>query len=117
MDGFSAIAAIGWILFWSIGWVSTDAVIIATTLPAPPAVVPTHITETCANRAAQTGTVSFYRERDGYGFIKPDKGGDFLFVHFNDLQSSAIEKLLAGQPVGYSLATHGGKDRAVDVCL
>ena len=36
---------------------------------------------------AQTGTVKWFNDSKGYGFIAPDDGGKDLFAHFRDIQA------------------------------
>jgi CspA family cold shock protein len=50
-----------------------------------------------------TGTVKWFNESKGYGFISQDKGGDDVFVHFNAIQSSGFKTLSEGQSVTYDL--------------
>ena len=44
---------------------------------------------------AQTGTVKWFNESKGYGFIAPDDGGKDLFAHFRDIQGTDGYKTLA----------------------
>ena len=43
----------------------------------------------------QTGTVKWFNESKGYGFITPDGGGKDLFAHFRDIQGVNGYKTLA----------------------
>ena len=47
-----------------------------------------------------TGTVKFFNEQKGFGFITPDDGGKDLFVHANNLEGGA-RSLNEGQKVEY----------------
>jgi len=42
----------------------------------------------------QTGTVKWFNEGKGYGFIAPDDGGKDLFAHFRDIQGADGYKTL-----------------------
>ena len=48
-----------------------------------------------------TGTVKWFNERKGYGFIVPDGGGDDLFVHHSEIQSEGRASLEENQKVEY----------------
>jgi CspA family cold shock protein len=48
-----------------------------------------------------TGTVKWFNESKGFGFIAPDDGGDDLFVHFSAIQGSGFKTLNEGQKVSY----------------
>jgi CspA family cold shock protein len=50
-----------------------------------------------------TGTVKWFNESKGYGFISQDNGGDDVFVHFNAIQSSGFKTLSEGQSVTYEV--------------
>ena len=44
---------------------------------------------------SQTGTVKWFNDSKGYGFITPDAGGEDLFAHFRDIQGGDGFKTLA----------------------
>ncbi|MCI5048566.1 cold-shock protein [Parvularcula sp. IMCC14364] len=48
-----------------------------------------------------TGTVKFYNDQKGYGFIQPDTGGADVFVHATALQRCGIAGLNEGQKVEF----------------
>jgi cold shock protein len=50
-----------------------------------------------------TGTVKWFNESKGYGFISPDNGGDDVFVHFNAIQSTGYKTLSEGQSVTFEI--------------
>lgn len=50
-----------------------------------------------------TGTVKWFNEAKGYGFITQDNGGPDVFVHFNAIQGSGFKTLAEGQAVGFEL--------------
>ena len=50
-----------------------------------------------------TGTVKWFNEAKGFGFISQDNGGDDVFVHFNAIQGSGFKTLAEGQPVSYEI--------------
>ena len=54
------------------------------------------------------GTVKWFNEEKGYGFISPDEGGDDLFVHHSGISGSGFKSLEEGQKVSYE-ATQGRK--------
>ena len=55
----------------------------------------------------QTGTVKWFNDEKGYGFITPQSGDD-LFVHFKAIQSDGFKTLKEGQQVSF-VATRGQK--------
>jgi CspA family cold shock protein len=55
-----------------------------------------------------TGKVKFFSDAKGFGFIKPDDGGDEVFVHRTDLAQS-LTMLLIDQRVSYELVDSGSR--------
>ena len=55
-----------------------------------------------------TGTVKWFSEQKGYGFITPDDGGKDLFVHFSNIDGDGYRNLTDGQNVEYQ-TTDGRK--------
>jgi len=52
----------------------------------------------------QAGTVKWFNDEKGYGFITPTSGGDDLFVHFKAIQSDGFKSLKEGQAVTFVAA-------------
>lgn len=50
-----------------------------------------------------TGTVKFFNEHKGYGFIQPDEGGNDAFVHISAVENSGMSTLRDNQRVSYEL--------------
>jgi CspA family cold shock protein len=48
-----------------------------------------------------TGTVKWFNDDKGFGFITPDEPGKDLFVHFNAIQGSGFKSLSEGAKVSY----------------
>ncbi len=48
-----------------------------------------------------TGTVKWFNDQKGYGFISPDDGGDDLFVHHSNITAEGYRSLQDGQKVEY----------------
>jgi len=49
----------------------------------------------------QSGTVKFYNEQKGYGFIQPDDGSKDVFVHATALERAGMRSLHEGQKVNF----------------
>ena len=54
------------------------------------------------------GTVKWFSDEKGYGFISPDDGGEDLFVHHTGIAGTGFKPLEEGQKVTYE-ATQGRK--------
>jgi cold shock protein len=54
------------------------------------------------------GTVKWFNEDKGYGFITPDEGGEDLFVHYSGIEGGGFRSLAEGAKVTYE-ATQGKK--------
>lgn len=52
----------------------------------------------------ETGTVKFYNDQKGYGFIQPDNGGKDVFVHATALERAGLRGLSEGQKVSFDTA-------------
>ena len=50
-----------------------------------------------------TGTVKWFNNAKGYGFILPDGGGEDLFAHFSAIHMEGYKTLRAGDPVEYEV--------------
>lgn len=55
-----------------------------------------------------TGTVKWFNDGKGFGFVTPDQGGDDLFVHFSAVQGNGFKTLKEGQQVRFEV-TRGPK--------
>jgi CspA family cold shock protein len=51
-----------------------------------------------------TGTVKFYNDQKGFGFIQPDNGDKDVFVHATALERAGIQGLREGQKVSFDTA-------------
>jgi cold shock protein len=58
-------------------------------------------TDSSERRTMQAGTVKFYNDQKGFGFIQPDDGGKDVFVHATALERAGIRGLHEGQKVSF----------------
>jgi CspA family cold shock protein len=49
----------------------------------------------------ELGTVKFFNEQKGFGFIAPDNGGTDVFVHVTALERAGLRSLTQGQKVSF----------------
>lgn len=50
-----------------------------------------------------TGTVKWFNDQKGFGFIQPDAGGADVFVHISAVERSGLGSIKEGQKIGYEL--------------
>jgi CspA family cold shock protein len=64
-----------------------------------------------------TGTVKWYNDQKGYGFIQPDNGGKDVFVHATALERAGLRGLAEGQKVSYDVEAdrRSGKESAANL--
>ena len=65
----------------------------------------------------EQGTVKWYNETKGYGFIQPDNGGKDVFVHATALERAGMRGLREGKKISYELQTDQRTGRASAVNL
>ena len=61
------------------------------------------------------GTVKWFNESKGYGFIAPEDGSSDVFVHFSAIQGSGFKTLTEGQQVTFDVQDGPKGTQAVDV--
>ncbi len=52
-----------------------------------------------------TGSVKWFNDSKGFGFITPEGGGEDLFAHFSAIQSQGFKTLAEGQRVSFDITT------------
>jgi CspA family cold shock protein len=64
-----------------------------------------------------TGTVKWFNNEKGYGFITPDEAGEDLFVHFSAIAGSGFKSLDEGVKVSFEVTQGQKGPQATDVQL
>ena len=63
-----------------------------------------------------TGIVKWFNDSKGFGFIKPDGGGEDLFAHFSAINMPGFKTLKEGQKVSFEItAGNKGKKQASNI--
>lgn len=65
--------------------------------------------------AMNTGTVKWFNDAKGFGFITPDDGGEDLFVHFSEIKITGFKSLYDNQRVRYEVRNGLKGKHAADV--
>jgi CspA family cold shock protein len=71
--------------------------------------------EKAFNMTIQTGTVKWFNESKGYGFIAPDGGGQDLFAHFREIQGEGFKSLTENQRVQFTVTKGAKGDQASQI--
>jgi CspA family cold shock protein len=66
-------------------------------------------------RSMPTGTVKWFNDDKGFGFITPDEGGRDLFVHFSGITGQGFRSLTEGAKVEYEQEESDKGPKAVNV--
>lgn len=59
-----------------------------------------------------TGTVKWFNDQKGYGFIQPDDGGKDVFVHVSAVEQAGMRGLNEGQKLAYEIVTDSRSGKA-----
>ena len=51
------------------------------------------------------GTVKWFNEQKGYGFVQPDDGSKDIFVHISAVEAAGLRTLKEGQKVSFEIVT------------
>jgi CspA family cold shock protein len=62
--------------------------------------------------AVPSGTVKWFNEARGYGFIKPDNSGRNVFVHVKEIQKAGYSSLVDGAQVEFDIVERRGREAA-----
>jgi CspA family cold shock protein len=91
------VAAFGSVLQWVFAWRLCNATARAAHQPRKE-----------IDMTTETGTVKWFDEGKGFGFITPDGGGKDLFAHFSQIQGGGFKSLAENQRVSFEV-TQGQK--------
>ena len=69
----------------------------------------------CRGIRMATGTVKWFNDDKGFGFITPDEGGKDLFVHFSGIASDGFRSLAEGARVSFDSESGDKGPKAVNV--
>ena len=63
------------------------------------------------------GTIKWFSDQKGYGFITPEGGNKDVFVHFSSIQGSGFRTLAEGQQVQFEVTPGPKGDQAANVTI
>ena len=61
------------------------------------------------------GTVKWFNEAKGFGFITPEDGGKDLFAHFSEIQAGGFKTLSEGQRVQFNVKPGAKGPQATEI--
>ena len=61
------------------------------------------------------GTIKWFSDQKGYGFVTPDGSGKDVFVHFSALQGEGFKTLAEGQRISFDITQGPKGDQAANV--
>lgn len=61
------------------------------------------------------GTVKWFNDSKGFGFITPDQGGDDLFAHFSAIQGKGFKSLAEGERVTFDVVNGPKGQQAANI--
>ncbi|MFO0989599.1 MAG: cold-shock protein [Alphaproteobacteria bacterium] len=61
------------------------------------------------------GTVKWFNNVKGYGFIQPEDGGKDVFVHISAVERAGMRSLVEGQRLSFEVQTERGRSAAVNL--
>ena len=61
------------------------------------------------------GTVKWFNDAKGFGFITPEGGGDDVFAHFSAIQSQGFKTLQEGQRVSFDMVSGPKGQQAANI--
>jgi CspA family cold shock protein len=61
------------------------------------------------------GTVKWFNDQKGFGFIQPDDGGQDVFVHVSAVEKAGMRSLKEGQKISFDITQERGKNAATNL--